>query len=516
MVRRNQIDRTIEKIIPFNIVKALAEKTPDNDVLLQPLDQVIILPKVSKEFLSKYRRVKYLSDALVDSRGGLNQELQDSIEDFVSGEAEEHIVFVTSDLSKIRESNFEFPEGKKDDDHEENPFTTRINLANKFEILRYLQDKKLFLNERRSLLQPIVQELQDQNSNGEMSQLVEILGAVADPGVYPILDPSGLDNLVTLAGGLLEGGNFGQMELVRTTFNKGNVLKRIIKLDVSDLGDREILKIENGDVFRIGYATNWRPPEKVEVSGEVMNPGVYQLKIGERLSSVLERAGGVNGNGDLEGLVYNSTKALAKQRLQMKALLDASSRGKAYEPQHVVGSDPESPTQIKPVIVEFHESILDNLSGRVVVDVQSMLEGNRGADPILSDGDRVFVPTSSSEVLVTGEVYQPGNYSYQEGSFIFDYLKDAGGPTELANAGGTFAILPNGSVLKLGKSRFRKRIFEFDSAGSSIPAGSVVVVPPKYYHERTLDKWAVISRVASQSLTSLALPFAIIKSSSDD
>lgn len=65
----------------------------------------------------------------------------------------------------------------------------------------------------------------------------------------------------------------------------------------------------------------------------------------------------------------------------------------------------------------------------------------------LEDGDRLFIPPRPTAVGVFGSVFNAGSYLFGEGRAVDDYLGLAGGPTRGADAGSTFVIRANGSVV---------------------------------------------------------------------
>ena len=65
----------------------------------------------------------------------------------------------------------------------------------------------------------------------------------------------------------------------------------------------------------------------------------------------------------------------------------------------------------------------------------------------LEDGDRLFIPPRPTAIGVFGIVFNAGSYLYGDGRAVDDYLNLAGGPTRGADAGSTFVIRANGSVV---------------------------------------------------------------------
>jgi protein involved in polysaccharide export with SLBB domain len=65
----------------------------------------------------------------------------------------------------------------------------------------------------------------------------------------------------------------------------------------------------------------------------------------------------------------------------------------------------------------------------------------------LEDGDRLHVPPVPTSVGVFGSVFNAGNYLQESGRSLQDYLRLAGGPTRGADAGSSFVLRANGTVV---------------------------------------------------------------------
>ncbi|MCX7846280.1 MAG: SLBB domain-containing protein, partial [Dictyoglomaceae bacterium] len=121
---------------------------------------------------------------------------------------------------------------------------------------------------------------------------VFISGEVVNPGTYNMLALSRLDDLIKTAGGLKSSASTRGIQIKR-----GN---RIIEVDYlkflkeGDLSQNPF--IEEGDLV---YDPLMK--KSVRVLGQVKNPGIYEIKEGERLLDVLNMAGGLNERASLVG-----------------------------------------------------------------------------------------------------------------------------------------------------------------------------------------------------------------------
>src|SRR5208337_2620365 len=62
--------------------------------------------------------------------------------------------------------------------------------------------------------------------------------------------------------------------------------------------------LKPNDELLVKAASNYHLPFTVMVNGRVMRPGVYTIREGERLNSVLERCGGFLPNAFVQGIVF--------------------------------------------------------------------------------------------------------------------------------------------------------------------------------------------------------------------
>ena len=53
----------------------------------------------------------------------------------------------------------------------------------------------------KELMEPIVEKLKQQSRSGERAQVVEIAGAVREPGEYPLIGEGSISSTIALAGG---------------------------------------------------------------------------------------------------------------------------------------------------------------------------------------------------------------------------------------------------------------------------------------------------------------------------
>ncbi len=126
---------------------------------------------------------------------------------------------------------------------------------------------------------------------------VRIEGQVAQPGTYPLGENMTAAGLVRLAGGLKRGAYTESADLTRYDVVQGtNVVGEHTTLPLfrALAGEPDTdVSLRDGDVLTIRELAGWHDVgASIAVNGEVLHPGTYGIQEGERLSSILKRAGG--------------------------------------------------------------------------------------------------------------------------------------------------------------------------------------------------------------------------------
>ncbi|MEA4873258.1 MAG: SLBB domain-containing protein, partial [Synergistaceae bacterium] len=122
---------------------------------------------------------------------------------------------------------------------------------------------------------------------------VRIAGAVIQPGVYPI-EPeiTTLKEVLQRAGGLLYTAA-EEGELTRVEVSPQGPVTTRIKLNLKEVekGTSRFV-LQRDDYLFVRTVPDWNIYRSANITGRVLYPGNYAVKRGEKLSSLLERAGG--------------------------------------------------------------------------------------------------------------------------------------------------------------------------------------------------------------------------------
>jgi protein involved in polysaccharide export with SLBB domain len=99
---------------------------------------------------------------------------------------------------------------------------------------------------------------------------------------------------------------------------------------------------------------------------------------------------------------------------------------------------------------------------------------NTSSDIQVRAGDSIYIPKRPGVVVVDGSVYNPTGVTFKPGKSAGWYLRQAGGPTEMANKKGVFVIRADGSVVGGPGGLFSGGV-----ENSAMQPGDMVVVPEK-------------------------------------
>jgi protein involved in polysaccharide export with SLBB domain len=217
----------------------------------------------------------------------------------------------------------------------------------------------------------------------------------------------------------------------------------------------------------------------ITVKGEVGHPGTYGFRPGEKLSSVLERAGGFGPQSYPYGAVLmrrDVREIQTNAQLEMVRRLRQEQINLKELPENDADQKNAKMTAIAEAETTMQQLQANPPVGRVVVRIQSDVAKwrNTSADIPVSDGDILVVPKKLDYITVNGQVFNPTAVSYRPGRSARWYLSQAGGMTQLANKKAVFVIRADGSVLA---AKNNSEFWEGDPLGSTLRPGDSVVVP---------------------------------------
>lgn len=299
---------------------------------------------------------------------------------------------------------------------------------------------------------------------------VKVEGAVKYPGVYELKPMMRLSQLLP-AERLLPEAFPDRVEIAR---RRADLSLEVIQVSLKKAwsGDAEqdpLLK----PLDEVTVRTEFREAGSLTLTGQVARPGKYTIAPGERLSSVLERAGGFTERAYLRGAVFTRASLRRIEQEQLDAFLRTQEqRILSAASTIVVGGDREE-AAVSGTTIQARLELLRALSkrvavGRMVVRLASpeTLKSSND-DVVLVDGDTLDIPEPSSSVLVVGAVRNSTSVSFVSGSNVDYYVNRVGGLSGEADKKAIHLVKADGSTLS-GFSNIR-----------TVEPGDTVVVPPR-------------------------------------
>lgn len=245
---------------------------------------------------------------------------------------------------------------------------------------------------------------------------VEVAGAVFNPGRYEFRDGMTAKDLVMQAGGFLPEHEPGKLLVFRDEERDGKVDQMVLEIQDGLATSGENFSLRRRDLVQVPIDPKWYRKEVVTLAGLFVHPGKYALLFpGERLASVIQRAGGFKSDAYAEGGRFFRTK----------------------------------------------DSV-----GRVGVDIRKAVEKPHNRMNIsMVGGDSLFIPGKMNTVKVIGEVGFETSVLFQDGASVQYYIEKAGGFTRRSEQDKIVVQYANGET---GRDGYFNR---------KPDAGSVIYVP---------------------------------------
>ncbi len=326
---------------------------------------------------------------------------------------------------------------------------------------------------------------------------IRLTGAVQREGEYGAgRNGISVKDLISMAGGLKYYAYTKEAELTRVNVtNEGpEIEKFIIDLEKALAGDTESnIMLKEDDYLFIRAVPEWMPYQTVTIHGEVKFPGTYAIKKGERLSSLIERAGGYSDKAYLRGAVFVREKVKEIQKKSLDEMISRLERelltkgaaqvSAAASREEIEARKVELAQQQK--FVESMKKI--ELLGRLSVQLVHLrlLKGSE-YDIELAGEDYLFIPVKNSTVNVMGAVMSQGSFIYSENLDYRDYIELTGGYSNYADKKNIYVLKVDGTARKLSRGFFNWNIsksrWEMSGFGEEIKEiepGDTIVVSEK-------------------------------------
>jgi protein involved in polysaccharide export with SLBB domain len=340
-------------------------------------------------------------------------------------------------------------------------------------------------------------------------RIVRISGAVHREGEFGFRRGMTLRELVSMAGGLkyYAYGKEAELTRVHVTDEGPRTEKIMVDLDraLSDGPEGDIQLKENDYIF-VRTVPEWRLYQTVSVTGEVRFPGTYTIKKGERLSSVIERAGGVTDKAYLRGAVFTREAVRKTQQDRIQEMADRLER-ELVELDAVALAEALSPedVEVREAAVKRKRAFLEKLRGIRAMGRMAIKVAEPGAlkgtpyDIELKEGDSLFIPADPKSVIVMGAVYNQAVFIYSGDNNYEHYIDLAGGYTENADKKNAYIIKADGSAVRVKGGSLAwdgdSNMWKYER---KVETGDTIVVPQKLYKIAWLREIKDITQILYQ------------------
>ncbi len=356
---------------------------------------------------------------------------------------------------------------------------------------------------------------------------VSVDGAILKPGVYPYAEKMTVKDLIFASGNVLESAYLAGAEVSSQII----VDDKLVKIEHRTINLRKALEgspednifLRPYDRLSVKALSNWGKERFATVTGEVRFPGAYVLRDGEKLSDLIERAGGYKETAYLRGSVFVRQSVKELQQKNMEEMITRMERELLAESSTINTSSPET-VQTKQIELQQKQAFIESLrrlkaTGRMTVRVANLrlLRGSDFDIP-LENGDSLFIPIDNKVVNVMGAVMANASLIYADRIAPKDYIKMAGGYSRYADLKHTYVLKVDGSATKLSSgminwndSRDRWEMAGFGTDERPVESGDTIVVPEKLERIAWLREIKDITQILAQLATATGIVYLITK-----
>ena len=380
-------------------------------------------------------------------------------------------------------------------------------------------------------------------SKNEIKQddYVEVAGAVNQPGVYNYSKGMKVSDLILKAKGFSKSASETRIEISRKLKNNNTDNSKLSQVIVVDL-PKEFDNLENEnnitlspfDHITVRTNPNFYEQEFVYVDGQVNFPGLYSIKSkNERISDLLERAGGINEFAYTNGATLlrkteyfkkeskfdkrvTTLLALKENLTTDRGSLSESDSGllkrinselenlnvlsveekKAFNKSANIAISQKNDS-LQPYLLPKEE--LFNITESIAINLSEIIKNkNSISDLLVQSGDTLFVPKKLETVRLRGQLLNTTTLRHQKNKSTKYYINNSGGFKARADKSKTYVVYPN------GQARATKK-FLFFNIYPKVVAGSEIIVPEKLTKKSTIGAGTLTGIATSVATLVLAI-----------
>lgn len=222
---------------------------------------------------------------------------------------------------------------------------------------------------------------------------------------------------------------------------------------------------------------------------------------GEKLSDLIERAGGFTPKAFLKGALFTRLSVAVEQKRALNQMADRMERELLEAMQNTASSgtsDSSGSTTAYNQEYQRRKQLIDNLRqldimGRIVTKVDTPKNIiNTPWDYELQNGDALFIPETPLTINVMGAVYTPSTQLFRPDMSINGYINAAGGQIKSAHKRMVYLLKADGTTIKLTRSTAmlsNKAWTPPRGFSANVEPGDTIVVPVKYLDRGSIESF---------------------------
>ncbi|NNG01987.1 MAG: polysaccharide biosynthesis protein [Desulfobacteraceae bacterium] len=356
---------------------------------------------------------------------------------------------------------------------------------------------------------------------------VSIKGAVNAPGLYRLYANMTVKDLIFRAGNLSNNAYKTEAALSRIVPGESKTETITIKFspDQAIIGSKpDDMALKPHDSIFIREIPQFELAKKRQMmlEGEFVFPGEYSYAEGERISSVIRRAGGLTEDAYVFGAVFLREDVKTIQQERLKDYINSLEEDVlTLTVQATQTSLDRDEAEIITNTLAAKKQLLEKMkntepTGRMVLNLERVLsQPNAENDFKLQPGDRLIIGKIPSFVNVLGEVYNPTAMTVQPGKKVGYYIDRVGGPTNNADRKQIYLVRADGTVISKNQEGFfgiaswdsdrhRWTMGGFESL--DVYPGDAIIVPKK------VDKysWLRLTKSVTEILYQIAVAAGVL------
>ncbi|GAB6146728.1 SLBB domain-containing protein [Desulfocicer niacini] len=336
-----------------------------------------------------------------------------------------------------------------------------------------------------------------------------INGAVWNPGKLIFQPDLKLQDAVALAGGLKFGAGIDRVEIARQVIKENKVVTEYLLLHLDRDGSFILKPYDSILIPRIKDAALVK---SITLTGEVRYPGTYNIRENEKVSDLINRAGGFTDDAYFYGAKYTSEHAKEIQQSSINKMLERLQLGYMQTSTEMAQTaTSEEDAKSAEVAGKAVQDLIGKLSsikaeGRVAIQIADLDSfKNSIYDFKLQDGDTLDIPQKPSFVSVVGSVYSPGSFLFQPDRNLKFYLQKSGGLAKTADDKHVYLLKANGEIISMSQKNGFFNNFE----KTVLMPGDTIVVPEDLervpYLKLTKDISDIVFKIATTAGVALAI-----------